>query len=62
MDERESEGPLYVQGNRDLIERSHRKAVQHLSLKQSQRGEGPVYKMTELNVFRMRFQQTALTL
>lgn len=64
MDERESEGPLYVQGNRDRIERrdrkEHRRAVQHFSLKLSQRGEGPGYKKRELNVFRMRFQWTAL--
>ena len=63
MDERESEGLLYVQGNRDLREKRQEGTQEGnttFSLKLSQRGEGLVYKKTKLNVFRMRFQQTAL--
>ena len=63
MDERESEGLLYVQGNRDLREKRQEETQEGnttFSLKLSQRGEGPVYKKTKLNVFRTRFQQKAL--
>lgn len=53
---------LYAQGNRDLREKGQKRRQehsQHLTLRLSQRGEGLVYRTAELNVYRMRHQQTA---